>query len=354
MAANSAHYYEATRSARKVVVVDLGFLGDTIHLVPALWEIKRGYPAAELHVVTSTVGAEALQMVPCVARFWGVEMNREQRTLRQQWQILRSLRREGFDAAFNFSGADRTLFWTALSGARRRMAYPGGRRHIWNSWLVPCWAPPQSPDRTVYERHRQVLADCGLPLGAPRFDLQLAAPDVEWAASAVPQPAIHISVNSSKASREWPLQHHVELLRQLWSAYPALTVLASSSARLRERERLRALEAAAKDARLQILPETIRIPRLAAVLKRCRIHIGPDSGVLHLAVGLQVPTISFFREQGHYRAFLPQGSSHHALVAPCACADDRTAPCERLGRSECFAGIEPQRVVALARQFLGS
>src|SRR5258708_177476 len=39
-------FLATTRAAKKILAVELGFLGDTVHLVPALWEIKRHYPAA--------------------------------------------------------------------------------------------------------------------------------------------------------------------------------------------------------------------------------------------------------------------------------------------------------------------
>ena len=38
-------FYETIRDAKKIIVVDLGFLGDTVHLVPALWESRTIIPA---------------------------------------------------------------------------------------------------------------------------------------------------------------------------------------------------------------------------------------------------------------------------------------------------------------------
>ena len=64
-----------TRDARKVIVVALGFLGDSIHLIPALWEIKRNYPGAELHVAATPLGCEVIRLVPCVHRIWPVARN---------------------------------------------------------------------------------------------------------------------------------------------------------------------------------------------------------------------------------------------------------------------------------------
>jgi ADP-heptose:LPS heptosyltransferase len=347
-------FYSRTRAARKVIVVDLGFLGDTVHLVPALWELKTAYSGARLHVLTTPVGAEMLSLAPCVDCAWAMEMRRETRTLAQQGQIVRALRRERFDVAFNFSGADRTIFLTALSGARWRVAHPGGRKHFWNSWLIPNWAPRQDPNEVVFEQRRQVLAACGLALGPARFDLRIDESCLAWAATVVPPFAIHLSLNSAKATREWPLEHHLSMLRTVWTKYPNLTIVASTGAGERERNRLAQFVELVKDPRLKVLPGTLTIPQLAAVLKRCQLHIGPDSGVLHLAAALAVPTISFFREQGAYRSFMPRGPRHRVISMPCHCVDNRDAPCEALGRAECFAQIEPTRVAALVCEVLGN
>jgi ADP-heptose:LPS heptosyltransferase len=352
MSSELAQFYSRTRGARKVIVVDLGFLGDTIHLVPALWELRDAYPEASLHVVTTPLGAEVLKMVGCVDQAWAVELQREKRTLTQQWQVVRELRRERFDVAFNFSGADRTVFMTALTGAPWRVAYPGGRQHFWNSWLVQHWAPRQDLDLVVFEQRRRMLSDCGIPLGAVRFNLRIDQAAASWAASVVPEFAMHVSINSSKATREWPLDQHISMLREVWSKNPDLAVVASTGAKQRERERLNAFAKLLNDKRLLVIAETITIPRLAAMLNRCRLHLGPDSGVLHLAFSLGVPTVSFFREQGAYKCFMPVGPKHRVISMPCHCVDYREAPCEKLGRAECFARIEPSRVAQLILQQL--
>ena len=349
---NWANFYSKTRTARKVIVVDLGFLGDTVHLVPALWELKQAYPAAGLHVLTSMVGAEVLRLVPCVDKVWALEMQPAKRTLKQQWRIIRALRRERFDVAFNFSGADRSLFMTALTGARWRVAYPGGRRHFWNSLLIAHWAPRQDPNRVVFEQRRAVLAACGMKLGTVRFGLRIDEHKADWAATIVPSFAMHLSLNSAKATREWPLEHHVQMLEALWTQHPSLAVLATSAVNPREQERLRQFTSLVNDTRLHVLPGTLDIPQLAAVLSRCRLHLGPDSGVLHLAVALGVPTVSFFREQGAFRSFMPSGSRHRVISVPCGCIDHRNAPCEQLGRAECFAQIQPGQVARLVGELL--
>ncbi len=354
MASELASFYNRTRAARKIIVVDLGFLGDTVHLVPALWELKAGYPEARLHVLTSPVGEQVLRLARCVDRAWGMDLHGAKGPAGSPWQVLRALRREGFDVAFNFSGSDRTIFMTALSGARQRVAYHGGRWHFYNRWLIGHWVPRQAPDRLVYEKRRQVLAACGMSLGPARFNLTLDPGLVSWAASLVPVEAIHISVNSAKPTREWPLEHHATLLRLVWAEHPELQVLVSGSAKSREQQRLQTLRGLVNDPRLLLLPDSLSIPQLAAVLARCCLHVGPDSGVLHLAVALHIPTVSFFRQQGDYKEFMPVGARHKVISMPCHCIDGHNAPCERLGQAECFAQIPPERVAALIAEQLAA
>src|SRR5215813_12300489 len=101
-----ADFYNETRNARKLIVIDLGYLGDSIHLIPTLSEIKRNYPRAQLHVASAPVGSELLRLVPCVDRTWPLVRTRGGITWREQLAWIRALRRESFDAAFNFSGTD--------------------------------------------------------------------------------------------------------------------------------------------------------------------------------------------------------------------------------------------------------
>ena len=340
-------FCERSRAARKILVVDLGFLGDSVHLVPALWEIKRHYPAAELHTLSAPVGAEVLQMAPCVDRPWAFPLSAPSPPWWRHWDLLLALRHERFDLAFNFSGADRTLFVTALTGAKWRVAVAGGRQHFWSPWLVREQAPRPSSELPVYEQRRQTLAACGLELAAPRWDLRLPETAVCWAEARVPAGAIHFSINASTPLKEWPMEHWIELARCLLAGAPSTRIIATGSANAREQERLRSLVAGVGDDRLPVLPSGMTIAELAAALQRCRVHLGADSGVLHLAMALGVPTLALFRDYAGTAEWLPRGQPHKHLLAPCPCANVKVPPCAGEGKALCLARITPEQVLAL-------
>jgi ADP-heptose:LPS heptosyltransferase len=338
-------FYAQTREAKKILVVDLGFLGDTLHLIPALWEIKRNYPQASVHVLTSPVGAEVLTLAPCADRAWAIEMMPDKRTLGQQWRVLRALRREGFDVAFNFSGADRSIFMTAFSGARWKLAHEAQRTHFWNPWLIPRWIPRRSTDLPVFEQRRAVLEACGLKLTSPRFDLRVPGDATAWAVTHVLAGAVHLSPNASVWYKEWPLPNSIELARHLLAEQPQLQIVATAGSSAREQARLKELVSAIANPRLLTFT-ALTVPQLAALLTRCFAHVGADSGVLHLAVALGLPTVSIFRDYPGLKEWLPRGPQHRHLTVPCPCATQMRESCSSVQIARCLAEISPASVAA--------
>jgi heptosyltransferase I len=334
------------RQAAKIIVVDLGFLGDSIHTIPALWELRRQCPQAQVQVLSSLLGCAVFRLAPCVDRLWPFELDPARRSWREQFKLAGALRREQFDIALNFSGADRSIFWTYLSGARHRIAHAAGRCHLWNSWLIPHWVPRQDRTWPVFEQRRQVLAACGCDLQAPRFDLRLAQEDVDWAGREVPGCPVHLSLNSANPLKEWPVEHYAALIRELWKHDESLAFIASGTTHPRELDRLRSLERSMGDPRFRLAPAGLSLGRLAALLKHCRLHVGPDSGVIHLAMALGVPTVSIFRDLPGYTEWLPAGPDHRHLAGACSCTHDRNSPCAQAGWALCLEKITPFQVAA--------
>jgi len=341
-------FIERTRGARKIIVVDFGFLGDSVHLVPALWEIKRHYEGAELHTLSASVGAELLQMAPCVDRPWAFPLTAKSPPWWKHWDILWALRRQRFDVAFNFSGSDRSILATGFIGARRALGFEAGRRHFWNAWLVSDWVKRGTRELPVYEQRRRVLAARGFSLQPARFDLRLPEEARKWAQETIPQNSAHLSINASSTPlNEWPLENWIQLAKALLAADGALFLSATAGANRREQQRLAALATAVDDQRLVCLPGTT-IARLAAILQRSRLHLGADSGVLHLAMALGVPTMAFFRDRGGLKEWMPVGEQHRQFIAPCRCLKENRTDCLTAGRACCLASISAGPVAAEA------
>ena len=297
--------------------------------------------------MTAQVGAELLALAPCVDRPWGFPLTAKSPPFWKHWDILLALRRQRFDVAFNFSGSDRTIFVTAFLGAPWSLGYEAGRRHFWNGWLIRDWVKRGSREVPVCEQRRQVLAARGFDLQPARYDLRVPEEARQWARQAVPENVAHLSINASTPLKEWPLEHWIELARNLLAADGSLHLAATASANPREQERLAALARGVGHPRLLCLTGP-SIAQLAAVLHRSRLHIGGDSGVLHLAVALGKPTLSVFRDHAGLKEWMPVGAQHRQFVAQCRCLKENRIDCLAAGKASCLASISVEQVAAEA------
>ena len=136
-----ADFASVTRTARRVLVIDSGFLGDTLHLVPALRELRRHYNDAEFHIVTTPVGAQVIGPANWADHIWTLEQSHSKRSLAAQLSVLRALRALHFDVSINFGDADRPTIYAGVIRARHRLGRRGERRHFWSSWCLPLRGP---------------------------------------------------------------------------------------------------------------------------------------------------------------------------------------------------------------------
>jgi len=347
-------FAEQTREASRVLIVDLGFLGDALHLLPSLWELRRHYAKAEIHLLASTSACEVVGLTRSVDRLWPLEMRREKRTLSEQWKVLREVRRLRCDVAINLNAADRSIILMGISGAKQRLALQGGRWHAWNRWLIPHWL--REPDRMlpVYDQLRQALTGGGFELGESCFGLEVPDSVRSWAANLVPEGTVHMSPCSANVLKEWPVHHQARLVTLLRERDSQLPIAISASARPREQKQVDALMEKLGPHAVIRLPSTMTLAQLMAVLARCRLHIGPDSGVIHLAMALGIPTVSFFRCRGEgWRGWVPVGERHRAFLQDCTCRRDRDAPCAAAGVPRCLEALPPEVVIRACQELFG-
>src|SRR6266436_4592315 len=133
-----AGFWDRTRLAGKVMVLDLGFLGDSVHLFPALWMIRQAHPQAELHVIVAEHVVSLMECVPWVDCAWGYPRFPKHATLAENIRTVRRLRKERFEVVINLNGSDRSSWLTWLSGAPERLGRlpQDGGPWLWRSMFT--------------------------------------------------------------------------------------------------------------------------------------------------------------------------------------------------------------------------
>jgi ADP-heptose:LPS heptosyltransferase len=257
--------------------------------------------------------------------------------------MIRALRRECFDRSVDFCGNDRGAFLSLFCGARERLgpvAEGGflGRRFCYTEAI----RLPENRHHTL--RNIDLLAPWGIST-PDSTELEIRSnPALESVATALlPQPAILCHLATSQPKKEWPAAYWAELYRM--AAADGRRMLFSTGTSPRELallDQLRSLEPA-----IPALPSVPDLATFLAVIKKASLFITGDTGPLHFAAALGVPTLALF---GPSPAALwaPFGSQHRHLQASSCDCSVHSAFCTSV--RPCMAGILPRDVFQLLQQ----
>jgi ADP-heptose:LPS heptosyltransferase len=311
-------FWNDARHARKLLVLDLGFLGDTVHLLPALWSIRQAWPEAELHVMVGEHVTELLQVTPWVDKVWGYPRFPKGPKPWQDLGRVGKLRAAGFDAVINLNGSDRSSLLTWLSGARWRLGRRPQGGGPWH-WPFQFTHTVDHPYATmpVYEQRWNCLGLAGIPIGtAPEFRVDISPEGRRAAGIAAEEDGtyIHISPFTTQDQKELPEVELVSLISSLQVDGREHRVVVSCAPTERERLKLARILAPLAKHPWRIFDGSLKTMDLVSVIAGARVHLGGDSGALHLALMAGVPTVSWFRKYEGLTDWAPNALRHTVLV----------------------------------------
>ncbi|MDE3066843.1 MAG: glycosyltransferase family 9 protein [Verrucomicrobiota bacterium] len=335
-------------TAPKILAIQFKYFGDAVLMTPALRALRERFPEGALHALVPEEIAPLLEHLPWLNRVWPMPRRRGHAGFKQTWPVISALRREHFDRSVDFAGNDRGAILSLLAGARQRLGPVEaggflGRRFCYNR-RVP--SAPLHQHESL--RLAEVLAGWDIP---PPVSLEpeiRADPALAGAAQKIlPLPAVICHMASSQPNRQWPVKHWAAFCRLAAAAGWRLTFTTARG--VREQALTVELNKLAPDA--SVLPLIPEMPLFLAVLRRAAAFISGDTGPLHFAAGLGVPTISLFGPSSPAR-WAPVGKRHRVLTgSPCFC-DGHASVCQ--SARHCLKAITPEEVLDCLQAVLAS
>jgi ADP-heptose:LPS heptosyltransferase len=289
--------YEATRGAQRVMLLDLGFLGDSIHLLPALWTLRQAYPEAELHVMVSEHVTKIMEVAPWIDRIWGYPRFPRGPKWYQDLGRVRRLRAAKFDVVVNLNGSDRSSILTGLSGARWRLGRrpADGGPAFWNAMFTHIVEYPYKTEIISTQRWH-CLKKAGfpgekpevhieIPSEAKRRALQKAGGEGGW---------IHVSPFTTVDYRELSFAQMSDFLNMLSRASNKRFIL-TCAGNERERNRMEQLLQRLDFIPWRVFCGDLDLLEYAAIVSVSAVHLGGDSGGNHVAWMFGVPSVTWYR-----------------------------------------------------------
>lgn len=359
----------------RILVVKLASLGDLLTVTPALRALRASFEQSHIGVLTTPASAPALRgldSVDEIITFDKFAFDRPSDALRGLSDALRlasDLRAGGWDTLVLLHhlttafGISKYAALSLSSGARRRVGLDNGR----GRWFLT----DAAEDRGFGWRHEvdywlDVVGGLGARHpGGPRLELCVAPDDDAWAAARWDELGADntlLLVPGSGAfspARRWAPERFAAVGRALLAQH-RLTPLVLSGLEPGEAQLAHQVQAAIGQSARLVGPAPGPLA-LAALLRRCRLVVANDGGVVHVATAVGVPVVAIFgpsndRAWGPY----PPDDPRHQVVretlacSPCIHRGHRFGTPQGCPARTCLATVEPAAVLQAAERALAA
>ena len=344
----------ASAAPRNILIVRLSALGDVALSSGLIPSLRARWPGARLSWLIEPAAAPLLRGHPDLDELLVLPRAEWKRLWREghRWQALQAIRRyrrelrtRGFDLVVDPQGLFKSGVMAWMSGAARRVSLQPreGNALFMTETVKPAHALAAA-DAIISHEYRALARHLGAPDDAWHMDLAIGPDAREAAARALQDAVVTTPYAVLAAFTTRPQKHWIE------SRWPEL------AAGLQARGLTPVLLGGPGDAdaagRIAQAAPGIgnlagRLPLNAslAVIQGASLLIGVDTGLTHMGIGLDVPTVALFGSTAPYR----HGGSARTQVLydalPCS-------PCHRTpscgGRFDCMQQLDLPRVLQAA------
>jgi ADP-heptose:LPS heptosyltransferase len=280
----------------QILFVTATRIGDAVLSTGLLAHLIERHPGARLTIAAGQIAAPLFEAVPGLKRLLVIEKRR----LRFHWLgLYRAVAGRRWDVVVDLRGS--ALPWLLYAGERHAMAKGDGQEHrVRQLARLFRLDPPPSPRLWLAPAH-EARAETLVPAGGP---VLAVGPAANW------------------RGKQWRGERFAELAKRLTAAdgpLPGARIAVLAAAH--ERAQAEPLLAAVPKGRIVDLVGKTDLLTAAAVLRRCALFIGNDTGLMHIAAATGVPTLGLFG---------PSPIDQYAPWGPCTAAVRTEMPPEAM------------------------
>lgn len=338
----------------KILVRATNWLGDAVISIPALREIRRTHPGAEIVILARQWVADLYAREDFCDRILVYENKGQHAGLLGRLRLARLLMRENFDKAILLQNAFDAAILAFLARIPVRIGYARDARGVLLTEAVPVPAPGVIPDHQRFY-YIELLRRAGLIDELPECaDIRLggveqAAADGRqgWSDRDLPSgPWIGVSPGAAfGTAKRWLPERFTAAATELAEQLDANIVVFGSPAEAELAESI----AEQAGPRAHSLAGKTTLSEFIELAATCSVYLTNDSGPMHVAAALGLPTVAIFGATDHI-ATGPSASwakvlRHKVECSPCML---RECPIDH----RCMTAVSVDEVVAAANALL--
>ena len=328
---------------RKVLLIRLRSIGDTVLATPSITALRRYLPEANIDILVEDWVAPLLNEHPSLTRVVSLKGD----SLAARARIAREIRATHYDVVYNLHGGTTATLLTRASGAPHRVGYASYQYAQLHNHQAPSplllWGQPKTHS---VEQQLALLGWTGVPV-TDRPATQLAI--TKTAAASITEHLRTVDLEGKKlalihpaaafATKQWSATNFARVIEFLAQAgFSSVTIVGPGQSKV--------IADVQSNCSVPVITFDLSLPEVTALAARSELFVGNDSGIAHIAASVGTPSVVIFGSSNiaHWRPW-SRGPAE-VVFEEMPCQPCHGYFCEQFENPECILRVPVSRVIS--------
>jgi heptosyltransferase-2 len=342
-------------SARKKILIrGVNWIGDAVLTIPAIHAVRRSHPGARISLLVRPWVSDIFKGDPSIDEI--ILYDDSFKGLGGKFRLARTLRQKGFDTAILLQNAFDAALITWLARIPERIGYKRDMRGPLLTNAVP--VKNDGPKRHQVHYYLDLIRSAGIKAEHKDPYIFLSDEERDRARHLMQRgpsgPVVGINPGATYGSaKRWPEERFADLIKRCIAEMDARVVIFGGPSEVEiADEILKKLSSINPELSSRILPMAGKtgIRELASLISECDAFVTNDSGPMHIASALYVPTLAIFGSTDSV-ATGPLGDGHKVINSDLPCSPCLERECPE-GHLRCMTEITSEKAFSALKDMI--
>lgn len=260
---------------KKVLIIRLGAIGDVVHTMNTYRAIRKIEPNTQIHYLTTKTQACFLENDIDIDKVLVIEKN--QLAINKSHLLAKELKKENYDLVINLQPSFKTKLLCYLSGIKKCLTYKKTfKKHAVDNFFQT--AKKYYKNAVLQDEMDLYLSDISKLFAKEQLS-ELKRPIIAFNAGGIISP---------RQGRTYPVEKWKELGKHINNSFGGTIILTGT------KDDAKFLEPLEQAPYVKSFIGKTTLEENAALIAMCDLMISGDSGPLHIATALKVPSIGLY------------------------------------------------------------
>ncbi len=349
------------KNPKKILIIRLSAIGDVVDVLPALRSLRSNFPESRISWLVEDRASEILSDHPDIdevivfpRKKWQREIlkpNMVLRTISDAMSFYKKLHSEGYDLVLDFQGNIKSGIMDMITGTDNRVGFGKGFCKEFNYLFTRHKAYPQNKREHRIDKNLSLLNEIGFKTRFQNPELPVSRQDQQYISGFIDEnnsnsvPIIIINPCSSEygSYKRWSTVNFAKLADMILEKHKVKVVFIWGPGEL---EIVNDIVTYMEQKALVSCKTTMK--QLIELIRLADLYIGGDTGPLHIASTLCIPSVAIFGPKDPI-LYGPYHENAAIISKELACSPCRNRACSS---PECLTTILPEEVFQAVNQLM--